>query len=347
MEEKKLLKINLSDFSFSNNKTKKSKTDKKPEGNIRVRNTNAKKQTNTLRKKSLLNLIRQHQQKQYDTETNFKKHDSIHEQQANTFNKEFEEAKNYLNTIAEKRSSSVSTPTHHNHNQTIKQYPSIEPTPMSLNMSVDTSSKPIVSEDPVSSGELYEQPVYGCLKNGNLPTYRNYMNKTISNKEPLKIGEDVDRSSLYNVSKDSNMSQSLSSSSNLENRFPSLYKKSTPQVSIFSNNVNKPKKMKQRKTIRRKHKVGRSKYYSKIGVLVSNKTIRNTISNQIQQLKMVPIHDVRSYLIKNGFIKVGSNTPNDVLRKMYESALLICGEVKNHNPDNLLYNFFNESNTDN
>ena len=72
MEEKKLLKINLSDFSFSNNKTKKNKPDKKPEGNIRVRNTNAKKQTNTLRKKSLLNLIRQHQQKQYDMETNFK-----------------------------------------------------------------------------------------------------------------------------------------------------------------------------------------------------------------------------------------------------------------------------------
>ena len=347
MEEKKLLKINLSDFSFSNNKTKKSKSDKKPEGNIRVRNTNAKKQTNTLRKKSLLNLIRQHQQKQYDTETNFKKHEYTREQQANTFNKEFEEAKNYLNTIAEKRSSSVSTPSHQNHNHTIKQYPSANPTPMPLNMSVDTSSKTIVNEDQVTSVDSHEQPAYGCLKNGNLPTYRNYMNKTLSNKEPLKIGEDVDRSSLYNVSKDNNVGQPSPSSSNLETSFPSLYNKPEPQISIFSNSVNKPKKLKQRKTIRRKHKVGRSKYYSKIGVLVSNRTIRNTISNQMQQLKMVPIHDVRSYLIKNGFIKVGSNTPNDVLRKMYESALLICGEVKNHNPDNLLYNFFNESNTEN
>ena len=214
-------------------------------------------------------------------------------------------------------------------------------------MSTDTIYKPVVSENAVIPSEPHETPAYGCLKNGNLPTYRNYMNKTLSNKEPLKIGEDVDRSSLYNVSKDNNVSQPSPSSSNLENRFPSLYKKPEPQVSIFSNNVNKPKKLKQRKTIRRKHKVGRSKYYSKIGVLVSNKTIRNTISNQMQQLKMVPIHDVRSYLIKNGFIKVGSNTPNDVLRKMYESALLICGEVKNHNPDNLLYNFFNESNTEN
>lgn len=348
MEEKKLLKINLSDFSFSNNKTKKSNPDKKPEGNIRVRNANAKKQTNTLRKKSLLNLIRQHQQKQYDMETNFTKHESIREQQANTFNKEFDEAKNYLNAIAEKRTSSVSIPnTHNHHHNTIKHYSSIEPTPMSLNMAMDTQIKPTSTVETVSPTNLNDQPVYGCLKNGNLPTYRNYMNKTLSNREPLIIGEDVDRSSLYNVSKDSNANQISYSSSSLENKVPSLYKKEEPQISLFSNNVKKPKKMQQRKTIRRKHKVGRSKYYSKIGVLVSNRTIRNTISNQIQQLKMVPIHDVRSYLIKNGFIKVGSNTPNDVLRKMYESALLICGEVKNHNPDNLLYNFFNESNTDN
>lgn len=358
MEEKKLLKINPSDFSFSNNKTKKSKPDKKPEGNIRVRNTNAKKQTNTLRKKSLLNLIRQHQQKQYDMETDFKKHESTKEQQANAFNKEFEEAKNYLNTIAEKRSSSVSNhhlsnnhSGHSAHNNTIKHYPSsFTPTPMALNMSVDTEPMPTSTSIPVvesvTSADSNSQPAYGCLKNGNLPTYRNYMNKTLSKKEPLKIGDDVDRGSLYNVSKDGNATPLSQSSSSLENRFPSLYKKEEPSVSLFSNNAKKSKKIKQRKTIRRKHKVGRSKYYSKIGVLVSNKTIRNTISNQMQHLKMVPIHDVRSYLIKNGFIKVGSNTPNDVLRKMYESALLICGEVKNHNPDNLLYNFFNESTTD-
>ena len=45
--------------------------------------------------------------------------------------------------------------------------------------------------------------------------------------------------------------------------------------------------------------------------------------------------------MKRGFIKVGSTAPNDVLRKMYESATLICGEIQNHNPDNLLYNFMN------
>ena len=47
--------------------------------------------------------------------------------------------------------------------------------------------------------------------------------------------------------------------------------------------------------------------------------------------------------MKHGFIKVGTIAPNDVLRKMYESALLICGDVHNHNKDNLMYNFLNNS----
>jgi hypothetical protein len=50
-------------------------------------------------------------------------------------------------------------------------------------------------------------------------------------------------------------------------------------------------------------------------------------------LKQTPIDEVRRYLTKKGFIRVGSDAPNDVLRKMYESAVLICGEIQNHNPE--------------
>jgi len=52
---------------------------------------------------------------------------------------------------------------------------------------------------------------------------------------------------------------------------------------------------------------------------------------------------VKKYLIKQGIIRVGSITPNDVLRKMYESMVLVCGEIKNHNPDTLLYNYINDT----
>jgi hypothetical protein len=100
-----------------------------------------------------------------------------------------------------------------------------------------------------------------------------------------------------------------------------------------------PEKKKQRKTIRRTYRVGKSKIYPKVGVLISNRTIRNQVLQKKQEIHETPIEDVRKYLVKQGFIRVGSVCPNDVLRKMYESAMLIGGDVKNHNPDNLVFNY--------
>ena len=96
---------------------------------------------------------------------------------------------------------------------------------------------------------------------------------------------------------------------------------------------------KKRKTIRRTYQVGKSKQTPKVSVLISNKTIRKNVLTKTHLMQQVPIHEVKKYLIKKGFIRIGSIAPTDVLRKMYESSLLMCGEIQNHNPDNLLYNF--------
>lgn len=106
----------------------------------------------------------------------------------------------------------------------------------------------------------------------------------------------------------------------------------------------KPKfvRRKLRKTARRTFRLGRSKYYPRVAVLVSNRTIRKQISDQCQKLKQTPIEEVRKTLIKKGFIKVGSIAPNDVLRKMYESVSTVCGDVQNHNSENLVYNYFHD-----
>jgi hypothetical protein len=74
---------------------------------------------------------------------------------------------------------------------------------------------------------------------------------------------------------------------------------------------------------------------------VSNRTIRNKVSTESQLLKQKPIEEIKRYLIKRGLIRVGTTAPNDVIRKMYECSVMMCGEVQNHNPDNLLYNFLN------
>ena len=104
-------------------------------------------------------------------------------------------------------------------------------------------------------------------------------------------------------------------------------------------NNNYKKDMKQKKIIRRSYKIGKSKVLPKIAVLVSNRTIRNNITTKAQLLKQDSLNDIKRYLVKRGLIKIGSTAPNDVLRKMYECSSLMCGEVQNHNPDNLLHNF--------
>jgi len=102
----------------------------------------------------------------------------------------------------------------------------------------------------------------------------------------------------------------------------------------------KPSKKQKRTTIRT-FRVGKSKVYPRVGVLISNKTIRTQVLNKKQQIRETPAEDMRKYLIKKGLIRVGTSCPNDVLRQMYESSMMMCGEIQNHNPDNLLYNYLN------
>ena len=96
---------------------------------------------------------------------------------------------------------------------------------------------------------------------------------------------------------------------------------------------------KQKRTTTRTFRVGKSKHYPRVGVLIPNKTIRNNILAKKQKIRETPLEEVRKYLIKKGLIRVGSSCPNDVLRQMYESSMMMCGEIQNHNPDNLLYNY--------
>jgi hypothetical protein len=103
------------------------------------------------------------------------------------------------------------------------------------------------------------------------------------------------------------------------------------------------KQKKQKRIMKRTFRVGKSKFHPRVSVLVSNQTMRNKVQHALSNLKNTPIEEVRRFLVKKGLIRVGSSCPNDVLRKMYESANLLCGEMQNHNPDNLLYNYLNHA----
>jgi hypothetical protein len=100
-----------------------------------------------------------------------------------------------------------------------------------------------------------------------------------------------------------------------------------------------PKRIK--KTIKRTYTLGKSKIQKKVGVLIKDKNTRKRVLNAQRDIKRHGINDIKQYLRTHGLIKTGSSAPNDIVRKIYESAML-SGEVTNQDKDILLQNFLKE-----
>ena len=356
MSEKKTIHINPELFSFSKNTTKKKKekqvTEKRPQIKVKTANIRPK----TLRN-NVMKMIRENQEKALKnllsdkTPTDTPKTNT----DIDEFQKDFDQSLDFFSKLAQKKDQEIKQANPNIHNSTLKNYPNPNPTSLLLqpephispplystneNVRLDFPEEftipPIHREEPpqlrIQPNRLPPPPSYSSLKNGSLPTYRNWKQQT-QRLYPYKT-ESTLQSTLYDkpiLEKTKAIGIMKTKERVKESIQPKKEKK------------NKIRYMKRKKIYKRTYHVGRSKIAPKIGVLISNRTIRNRTTEQTHMLKQIPIQEVRKYLIKKGFIKVGTTAPNDVLRKMYESVLLICGDVQNHNPENLLYNFINDA----
>ena len=95
-----------------------------------------------------------------------------------------------------------------------------------------------------------------------------------------------------------------------------------------------------RTTKKSTYKLGKIKDKNRIGILIKNRETQKNIKHEVSLLKQKSIQEIKDHLRSKNLIKVGSNAPNDVLRKMYEDSIL-SGEINNVNNNNMIYNFLN------
>jgi hypothetical protein len=342
--EKKKIFINPNLFSIENVSRKKRE---KPERAIRIKPT-AKPISDKTRKNQILKKIRENQEKQYKSlfegekikvEMPKKQSDKTNDE----FQSDFDKSLTFMNAVADAKPAPIAR--NHTFKNTSLRYHTDESlsdigidkfaTDVAVDLPIDfflppTTSSSVSSTLPASlssSGSspmtFAKQPEYGCLKNGNLPTLRSLHNRTMKNSVQAQQAINPVVGSLKTHEEKMEIMRKLHQQKKDAEK---------PKPQIVQRKV--------KKLLRRTFNVGKDKYRPKVGVLLPNRTIRNNVTNKSFMIKQKPICEIRKFLIQQGFIKVGSTAPTDVLRKIYESVAMIDGDIKNHNPDNLLYNFF-------
>lgn len=308
---KKSISINPDFFNMSKSRKKKEKK-RKPSFQ------KSKLKPNDIKKK-LIARIKEHQKKEKEKEI-----DEKEKNENNEFENEFKNTLNYLESMKKKKKKEK---LEKKKRKTLKN----KQLQLQANnkMEVESQTSDIkVDLNPMNSVNIKEPP-YGCLKNGNKPTWKQY-NKTLKNNKKEILNEFKSKPIFnldYNNENKDDFKNRKEKLYELKNKFQGLGIKPTP----------KRHKIKT-KRIRRKLTLGKNKHKGLISVLVKNKRTRKNIKNEVNILKKKSIIEVKDYLRKHNLIKIGSNAPDHILRSIYESAYL-TGEIKNKNADILLHNW--------
>jgi hypothetical protein len=372
MSSGKIIKINPALFEL----TKKTKKNRNEKQNIFIPKPNIK--TSAIKRK-LLNRIKQkkteenkinNQQKipkiNYSESDDFIDTDDLENITKEVEEDELSNAMNYFDTMSmrEKEKQKILNKTYKNRNSN-----NISLNNLSLNiphqLRTNSPNQDNYTLDTITSNILDDLP-YGCLKNGTKPTYKIWMNSiknysSMANTDkidkirpptpPKKHKEDKINIFTENEYKEILLEEPDKHKENiLKKQINDRLKKiETEQHDMLKDvddieptsgeNVSNKEYIK--KIIKRKYTLGKSPKYRKVGILIKGRQTKKNIINSHKKLKHTDIHQIKKYLKKRGMLKTGSSCPDEILRKIYESAML-SGEINNVNKNTLIHNFLND-----
>lgn len=356
--EKKIITVNPDLFKVSSRSKRKTKKRSKLDADMNNNdndsisemensNNNEQKTNNIIKpftlKQTLLNRIKE------------RKKENLNNLITNDSDNEFIKSLAYINDIKQKQQ------TLQERKKTKKNYLSLVGSSSSTTEHVPESSELIpnyenTNENQIGGNNVFRQSIndvpYGCLKNGNKMSYKAWKRMTSDvidtnysdtrpptppkKREEDKLEEINDKLKKYEEQEALNEKMRIQQ---LQSQYGGLIKNSNLSLNQKGEieSLNPTKKIIKR-TIRRKVTLG--KQGNRVSVLIKNDQTRKNIFESAQKLKNTPMSNIRKYLKEHGMIKVGSTCPTEMLKDMFESAIM-TGEVTNTNKDTLIHNFFN------
>ena len=266
----KTITINPDMFKMTGRRNSRKKTDNSHEktGGIKVREKKKKEtKEKRIRKQHILKFIREQQEKNYQNLVTSS--DRKEQPPPKIPNNDFEESIQYFSDLD--KEIKARPPSHtQTHNRTVRS-PVTGGTQLhnlpANNISIEAPIEPVINttgfDQSVNQGPMVlnspkPTPTWGCMKNGELPTYRNWKQttqKNIPNNHPQQVAYDkpVQIQETPAETRHAEMKAMVSAKAKQDGG---------------GNKQPKIKYLKQKKTVRRTYNVGRSKVFSKIGVLV-------------------------------------------------------------------------------
>jgi hypothetical protein len=338
-------------MSGGKKKKEKAKTLKKKEKKFNFVNPNQLR-------KNLLNKIKEHREvKELE-----QKPTPVKEENIEKFSSNFNDSMNYLSDLVEKEkksgTKSGTKSKRKKKNRTLKGrskggHSNFDPEDIEVNLKLPTdfTNNVFSTENEYNkvSTILPPAPPYGCLKGGSVPTFRQWRTTTQKNIGFSSDDDDDDNNEdddFENHIKEIEKEKSQTTDSSFTKPMINI-EKSLPPSNERENKLNNLRQKKggyvTKKTLKRKYKLGKSKKNNSISVLIKSTQTKKKIMDEKKKIENEDISTIKKYLRQHNLIRIGSTTPNDVLKTMYESAIL-SGYVNNSSDDVMLHNYLNNGN---